>query len=66
MPRLNVRLGNRENVKVSLTKIDLKHKCAKLPTSWLSRGKPSSLRVGWGSRGGEVEVNEREKRVESK
>lgn len=72
MPRLNLRLGNGENVKASLTKVDLKHKRAKLPASWLSQEKPSSLQVsrgfwqgvgGWGEAAGE---NEREKRAGSK
>lgn len=37
MPRINLGLGKRVNVKSSLTKVDLKSKCAELPASWLSQ-----------------------------
>lgn len=38
MPRINLGPGKkkRENVKSSLTKVDLKSKCEELPASWLS------------------------------
>lgn len=48
MPRLRLGLGNRENVKSSLIKVDLKSNYAQLPAlPAFSKGKASSVQAGW-------------------
>lgn len=48
MPRLNLGLGNRENVKSSLIKVDLKSNYAQLPALLaFSKGEASSVQAAW-------------------